>query len=255
MSAFIWTQCGGKSNLVVLTMEVWRIVEDQHRSSTMKLVDNTQEHAILEDIIERGKPRYPYPPYNQTLHYLLWTPFRYPPLKNGSRFGARTEISIWYGAAHYHTAFAEKAYYRFFFRQGLTQQFPVSIEDKYTAFSVAIRTDQGIQLHLPPFCDHHDIIESPVNYKATQELGRRMREDGVEAFFYTSARDPNKGLNTGIFHPSVFANIQPQKEKIWHLFETDKCVRFYRAAPGEQESIEFIIQQFFVEGQFPEPVN
>lgn len=52
------------------------------------------------------------PSINKDIHYLIFTPFRYPPLKYGSRFGRAFEPSLWYGSLQLKTAFAEVAYYR-----------------------------------------------------------------------------------------------------------------------------------------------
>ena len=81
------------------------MVEAQHRISTRKLVDSDREQAVLEQLLESAKP--PVPPASNLLHYLLFTPFRYPPLPNGSRFGTRWDRGIWYGAETLATAFAE----------------------------------------------------------------------------------------------------------------------------------------------------
>lgn len=253
MSVAIWMPCGGKSNLSSIETAVWRIVEDQHRSSTMKLVDDARDQTILEDIIDRGKPPFPFPPFDQQLHYLLWTPFRYPPLKNGSRFGTRTETSLWYGSRDYHTSFAEKAYYRLAFRQGLSQPFPDAIENRYTAFAAEINSTNFVNLNAPSFKHYQPLLQSPTNYIATQQLGKDMRGDGVHSFQYISARDPKKGLNVGLFHPMVFAKPHPQQEKLWHSYEIDDRIQFYRSAPHEQENISFNSQQFLVNGVLPIP--
>jgi hypothetical protein len=61
------------------------VVKAQHRVSTLKLVDSVDEQALLEDLIEAGKP--PLPPECRHLHYLLSTPFRYgAAYPAGSRF-------------------------------------------------------------------------------------------------------------------------------------------------------------------------
>ena len=53
MSANIWTQCGGISNLRKLKARPWRVVEAQHIVSTLKLVDSLEEQRILEELIDR----------------------------------------------------------------------------------------------------------------------------------------------------------------------------------------------------------
>src|SRR5215208_6155464 len=107
MSSSIWTQCAGDSELRPLRLTPWRAVEAQHQVSTRKLVDSVEEQHLLEDLIDRAKPP------DRTagrVHYLLATPFRYPPLRHGSRFGTRFERGLWYGAESPRTMFAEVAY-------------------------------------------------------------------------------------------------------------------------------------------------
>ena len=82
-----------------------RVVEAQFRNSTRKLCDSDEEQEVLEKLIdERAKA--PVPAGFEALHYLLYTPFRHPPLRNGSRFGTRQERGILYGARELPTAFA-----------------------------------------------------------------------------------------------------------------------------------------------------
>ena len=115
MSSSIWTQCAGDSELRPLRLSPWRAVEAQHQVSTRKLVDTLEEQQLLEELIDASKP----PDATRgRLHYLLATPFRYPPLRHGSRFGTRQERGIWYGAETRRTLFAEVAYYRLIFLEG-----------------------------------------------------------------------------------------------------------------------------------------
>ena len=95
MSSSIWTRCAGDSEIQPLRLEPWRVVEGQHQISTRKLVASDAEQALLEALIETVKPGQLSP---ARLHYLLATPFRYPPLRHGSRFGRRFEPGLWYGA-------------------------------------------------------------------------------------------------------------------------------------------------------------
>ena len=115
MSSNIWTRCAGDSELRALRASPWRAVEAQHQVSTRKLVDSADEQALLEELIDRAKP--PDMTGGKT-HYLLATPFRYPPLRHGSRFGTRHERGIWYGSETRAAVFAEVAYYRLLFLEG-----------------------------------------------------------------------------------------------------------------------------------------
>lgn len=74
--------CGG---LRVYEGSVDRLVESQEEAATYALVDGLEVQAVLEDILKDFKP--PYPEDIGKYDYLIKTPFRYPPLKHGSRFG------------------------------------------------------------------------------------------------------------------------------------------------------------------------
>lgn len=73
---------------------VVRLVESQEQIATHRLVATLARQAQLEALLERTKP--PLRPGTDGLHYLLATPFRYPPLPNGSRFGcAASQGDAW----------------------------------------------------------------------------------------------------------------------------------------------------------------
>jgi hypothetical protein len=68
--------CGG---------DCWRLVEAQHKVSTLKLTDTLAEQALLESLLEETKPKLP--EEAKGLHYLMAAPFRYgAPYPRGSRF-------------------------------------------------------------------------------------------------------------------------------------------------------------------------
>src|SRR5512142_429329 len=94
-----------------------RLVESQEQVATHQLVRSLERQAVLEDMLEATKP--PWRKGSERLHYLLATPFRYPPLQHGSRFGTRSEPSLFYGSQETRTVLAEAAYYRFVFWHGM----------------------------------------------------------------------------------------------------------------------------------------
>ena len=84
MSPPTWTPAELSSSARVAAGRAWRIVEAQHRVSTLKLVDTPEDQAFLERLIDETKP--PVPPECRHLDYLLFTPFRYGNYRHGSRF-------------------------------------------------------------------------------------------------------------------------------------------------------------------------
>lgn len=220
----IWTRCGGASNKKRLSARPFRAVEAQHRISTRKLTDSDDEQALLEELLERSKP--PAAPDLEGLHYLLFTPFRYPPLRHGSRFGTKTERGIWYGSQTLPTCFAEVAYYRFVFLDGTTADLsPLLVE--LTAFQTAIRTTRGVDLTTEPFRAFRGRIASPSRYESPQRLGREMRDDGVEAVRYPSARHRG-GVNVAVFSPRAFARRDPENFETWLSVATKERVELSR---------------------------
>jgi hypothetical protein len=249
MSPSIWTQCAGGSEVRPLRLTALRVVEAQHQVSTRKLVDSLEEQALLEQLIETAKPPDRVP---GRLHVLLSTPFRYPPLVHGSRFGTRHEPGVWYGSESRRPLFAEVAYYRLVFLDG-TRAALDPLATWHTAFSVAVQTPRGIDLMAPPFAAHRAAIGSPVDYAAAQALGADMRGAGVEAFRYPSARDAQGGVNVGAFTPAVFGAARPRGFETWHCTATRRRVEIVRRDFSETTAFVFPRDEFLVRGRLPVP--
>lgn len=245
----IWAACSARAAPVALTGDILRLVESQEQVATNSLVRTLAEQALLEELLETSKPALPAPVMG--LHYLLASPFRYPPLPWGSRFGRRFEPSLFYAARGTDTVLAEGAYYRFVFWSGMATPPAVPLDTRHTLFSVTIQTPQGLQLQRPPFDDFADALTNRRRYDATQALGSAMRAEGIEAFEYESARDPQRGLNVALFAPTVLATSKPTILDEW-LCETNAERVSYYSRPGGGIR-EFPRQQFLVDGELPLP--
>src|SRR5207244_11296246 len=127
--------CGGR---------VCRVVKAQFRSATRKLVGWEAEQGVFEELIDR-RAKLPVPAGFEGLHYLLYTPFRHPPLRNGSRFGTRLLRGILYGARELPTALAEVAYYRLVFLDGSAADLG-DLHLDLTAFWFGISATRGVDL-------------------------------------------------------------------------------------------------------------
>ena len=251
MSSNIWTRCAGDSELRALRLSPWRVVEAQHQISTRKLVDSADEQALLESLIERAKPP---EVTGGRQHYLLFTPFRYPPLRHGSRFGSRHERAIWYGSEHRRTAFAEVAYYRLLFLEG-THAAIGTVTTELTAFTVRMRSPRGVDLVAPPFDAYRRSIASPMRYSASQALGSAMRKAGVELFRFPSARDAaaEGGVNVGAFSHVVFGAVRPLGFETWRCMAEHDRVELTRRDFFTRETFSFRRTQFLVGGALPSP--
>jgi len=251
MSQSIWTRCAGRSEVHRISGRFRRVVEAQFRNSTRKLVDSDEEQHVLEELLD-AHAKLPVPAGFEGLHFLLFTPFRHPPLRNGSRFGTRRERGILYAARELPTALAEVAYYRLVFLEGTVANLsPVAVE--LTAFSFGIAARRGVDLTAPPFQAFQAEISSPVSYGAAQALGREMREDGVEACLYASARDPGHGVNLAVFE-NVFKPPHPAEEERWTCTASRDRVEFRSAnLLGSEDRFSFPRETFLVAGELPAP--
>jgi hypothetical protein len=248
MSSSIWTRCAGDSSLRFLRIDAWRVVEAQHQVSTRKLVDTAAEQILLEELIDRVKPP---EPTGGSLHYLLFTPFRYPPLRHGSRFGDRHQPSLWYGSETRETALAEVAYYRLVFLEGTSARIE-PLANTLTAFRARASSARGADLTVSPFDDFRATIASPLRYDETQALGDAMRAAGVGLFRYPSAR-ARDGINVGAFSPTVFGRAKPRGFETWHCVATRGRVELSRRDYFARDSIAFPREQFLVDGSLPTP--
>jgi hypothetical protein len=226
------------------------VVEAQHITSTRKLVDTDAEQAELEMLLEVVKPSVPSLPRFQGLHFLLFTPFRHPPLRNGSRFGSRNERSIWYGALSLECAFAEVGYYRLLFFEGTRAKLPTILVE-LTVFEVSVATKSGIDLRRPPFASI-SALRSKHSYKASHSFGRDMRNAGVEAFVFVSARDPKGGSNIGLFEP-VFKRKSPTNLSTWVCAADATKVEFKKKDYFTKASFSWPRSAFLVKGVLPAP--
>ena len=251
MSSIIWTQCAGKSKLALLTGEAWRLVEDQSRVATRKLVDSDAEQQRLEELIETAKPPIPEGPAWEHLHYLLFTPFRYPPSPHGSRFRTPLQPGVWYGSHSLETAIAEVAFWRLRFLNDVSVD--IHSEVFLTAFSIHLRSRRAVDLTRPPFAAQEARISNKTSYAESQPLGAAMRADGVEFCRYRSARDAQKGVNVAVFSPAAFAQktVSDASRETWHCYATKTAIEFRGQSFIQTKQLRFARADFEVDGELP----
>ena len=246
----LWSACEQDLRVAPLTGELLRVVESQEQIATLSLVDDLTEQAVLEDLLELAKP--PLPAGADRLHYLLSTPFRYPPLRHGSRFGPRFEPSLLYGARRLPTLLAEAAYYRFVFWTAMAEPPPSGrLRTQHSVFRARFHGERGVRLQEPPCAAHAAVLRHPADYGPTQRLGSALRKAGIDAFEFRSARDRNAGLNVALFHPPALVSRRPLGLSRW-LCET----RAEQVTFAPEESLElhrFALADFAVDGQLPLP--
>jgi hypothetical protein len=249
MNADIWVACAAGTVLTNIEGMLYRFVAIQVELATNRLVSSLDEQAVLENLLEQAKP--PIPTVSRGLHYLLATPFRYPPLRHGSRFGQRHEPSLFYGSLTIKTVLAESAYYRLVFWHGMKVPPHNSLDTQHILFKAYYDCEKGIKLHQQPFNAWHDDLTNRCSYAVTQALGSAMRKAGVEAFEFTSARDPKAGLNVALFTTSALASCSPEMTQNWLVETYGNHVTLYC---HEDSSIhDFDIATFLVNGILPMP--
>lgn len=217
MSLPIWTPAALSSEAGPYRGAVWRLVEAQHRVSTLKLVDSLEEQALLEDLLEESKPRLP--PECRGLDYLLATPFRYGAIyPHGSRFRrAGRTLGVFYAAETVTTALAEMAFYRLlFYAESPATPFPRDAAD-YTAFSAAVATGRALDLTAPPLDRDAYHWESRTDYAACQALADAARAGDCRLIRYRSVRDPDRGANVALLTALCFAAPQPLERQTWRI--------------------------------------
>ncbi len=200
---------------------LYRLVESQEQIATRQLVDTLEEQALLEEMLDAVKP--PYPENIAHLHYLLKSPFRYPPLKWGSRFGRTFETSIFYGGCSVDVTLVESAYYRFIFWHSMQAPPPKPImRSVHTLFSVDYKTQKGVKL---------------------------------QSFEYCSARtiqnQEQQGICVGLFTADPFCTNQPKERQQWFCDMSAGEIIF--KAVESSELIRFYLDQFLLDGVLPMP--
>lgn len=213
-----WTPGALSSEKRRLSGTGWRIVEAQHRISTLKLVDTLPEQARLEELLETSKP--PIPPGCASLHYLLNTPFRYGSIyPRGSRFrAAGLTPGVFYASKSITTAVAETAFHRLlFFAESPGTPWPANAGE-FTAFSVRYRTEAGLDLGAPLLDRDRSTWTHPTEYGPCQALAESARAAGIEALRYPSARDPHPGgTNIALLTCHAFGSREPVDRQTWRI--------------------------------------
>lgn len=229
--------------------EVFRLVETQEFAATTTLVDDLDEQFLLEQMLDEVKPLYR--PGSENMHYLLKTPFRYPPLQYGSRFGSRLMASFFYAGEQPETILAEVAYYRFVFLSDMAVPYEKAIQSEHLMFSVRIKTNKCADLSDSAFAAFKDTLRHTQSYSFCQSVGQWLAEEqGVEMIRYYSARHP-EGTNVAIYDPYVIQSDEPENQQRWLCHTKADKISFTQH--GRNKPMSFDLDTFLVNGKFPRP--
>ena len=236
MSSSTWTPRAVETEARRASARLWRAIEAQHIASTRRLVDDLEEQRALEEILDATKPAVP--ASAKHLHYLLYTPFRYPPAA-GTRFRAADDPGVFYGSDTVRTACAELGYWRWRFLRdssGLTSLGPA----QQTLFQVGVRT-LAIDLEKSPFARDARRWQHPSDYTATQALGKIARTAGIGVIRYRSVRDPTSGRCSAVLRPDAFSSRAPvAPTQNWLLTVTGTFATWQR----DREAFEFDMRRW-----------
>lgn len=248
-SASFQQDCVAKDPIQAYEAKVFRLVETQEFAATSTLVDDLDEQFMLEQMLDEVKP--PYRENTEHMHYLLKTPFRYPPLRHGSRFGTRLMQSFFYASEQVTTTLAEVAYYRFVFLDDMQDTYSNPIRSEHLLFSVAIKSASCIDLAAHRFEPYKPLARDPQSYGFCQQIGKWLVETlNVDTIRYWSARCEN-GTNVAIFEPRSITSSQPEEQQNWLCLTHKEKISFTQFGGGQP--INFQRQQFLVNRKIPRP--
>lgn len=235
---------------------VYRIVETQEYAATSNIVDDLAEQHLLEQLLDEVKPAYR--PDTAERHYLISTPFRYPPLNYGSRFGDTTMPSYFYGAEQVSTVLAECAFYRFVFLSDMAIPYQGTVQSQHSIFSVNIASEHCCDLTQLTDPQHVDALRSPHSYQISQALGRYLtghsnkltaEQAKADVIRFFSAREA-QGVNLAIATPDVITSKKPEQMQLWLCQTTHHQVAF---STQGQWPVSFQLEQFCIDGKLAKP--
>ena len=237
--------------LVQLGGVVLRLVEQQGAQATRRTTDSLDEQAWLEDFLEASKPELPSAEECAVRHRLLLTPFRYRK-RHGSRFATRWERGLFYGSRSRFGCLLEGAYYELVFQNGPEKPFPRSTAMRKALFHVQVRTARGLKLQDHDGRGLQARLRDPVDSHFCQGIGRQMREAGIEAFEYHSARSVEDVVQVGaisccVFTSTPFDQVEVQLEANEHEVSI-RCL-------DDNTVHHFLRQQFEVNRELPQPTG
>jgi hypothetical protein len=232
---------------ILYKQHVYRLVETQEYAATLSIVDNLDEQSQLEALLDDIKPTYQENTENR--HYLIKTPFRYPPLKHGSRFGNRALPSFFYASEDIATCLAESAYYRFVFFSDLFIPFEQAVTTEHSMFHVFVSSTNAVDLSKISDAEIQAVLTNKHDYSFTQQLGKTFTEQhNLSIIRFHSARA--NGFNVAIADINDIKSKQPLGLTQWICFTDGKKVSFNTRGT---KPLNFDITEFLSENELPRP--
>ena len=202
---------------------LWRVIEGQARSSTLRLIDTFDEHDTLEAMLEAAKP--PVPDDCAHLDYQFWSPFRYGRYPTSSRFRRAGKTSgAWYGSEEPLTAIAETIWGNLrFYTASPGTPFPRKPVE-YTGVQADIASLFALDLTTPPWSDNAAWMD-PDDYEPCLKLAEEARKAGAEVIRYASVRRPDHAFNAAVLTCAAFQQPAPIATQTWTILYADRIIR------------------------------
>ncbi len=202
---------------------LWRVIEGQARSSTLRLVDTFDEHDTLEALLEAAKP--PVPDECAHLDYQFWSPFRYGRYPTSSRFRrAGKTLGVWYGSEEPLTAIAETIWGNLqFYAASPDTPFPRKPVE-YTSVQADIASPFALDLIAPQWAVDPAWMD-PDDYEPCLKLAEEARKTGVEIIRYASVRHPDHALNAAVLTCAAFQQPAPIATQAWSILYANRIIR------------------------------
>jgi hypothetical protein len=232
-----WTTHAVASEARATSLDLWRAVEAQHVASTMALVDTVAEQTVLERLVEASKPPVPRDVARLGLHWLLFTPFRYPPPPGGSRFRGPNDPGAFYGAEQPRTACAEVGYWRWRHLRDSPGLNAMPARPQ-TVFRVPV-SGSSVDLRESPFDRDRAKWTHRSDYTHCQSIARAAREAELQLVRYESVRDSRHGGCGAVLAATAFAGRAPVEQQGWILTVTQARVVWQRSDPLNPGVLEF----------------
>lgn len=202
---------------------LWRVIEGQARSSTLRLIDTFDEHDTLEAMLEAAKP--PVPDDCAHLDYQFWSPFRYGRYPTSSRFRqAGKTPGVWYGSEEPLTAIAETIWGNLrFYAASPGTPFPRKPVE-YTGVQADIASLFALDLMAPPWSDNAAWMD-PDDYEPCLKLAEEARKAGAEVIRYASVRRPDHAFNAAVLTCAAFQQPAPIATQTWTILYAERIIR------------------------------
>jgi hypothetical protein len=120
---------------------------------------------------------------------------------------------------------------------------------QFTVFSASYQATAGMDLTKPPFTRHEGVLRDRQTYRPCQELGSELRERGVEALVYWSARAHGREKNIALFTPAALRSRKHRNPR-HGICETRAAGVSFRIG---ESLYDFPREDFLVDGNLPVP--